>query len=186
MAPTPHHPLHLAGACKDAAAHPQHGHHRTTSCTTCSVRSPGMCTPQASGEMPRHNRSRSALSCSFSPIDTTHLVPPFYARWSACRKRHFSGFGVLPGVGPGSRPKVAGDKSSRVFGQASHSADFVQVLIVSLQFSPPGLYRFRQFAQHRRVAPSRALQHMKRMIRRFNDVQRRSGTQLRADGNATT
>jgi hypothetical protein len=40
----------------------------------------------ASGEMPRHNRSRSALSCSFSPIDTTHLVPPFYASWSACRK----------------------------------------------------------------------------------------------------
>ena len=37
--------LELA-ACTDAAAHPQHGHRRTTCCTTCSVRSPGMCTPQ--------------------------------------------------------------------------------------------------------------------------------------------
>src|SRR5882672_3750637 len=52
MAPTPHHPLHLAGACKDATAHPQHGHHRTTSCTTCSVRSPGMCTPQRQAKCP--------------------------------------------------------------------------------------------------------------------------------------
>ena len=52
MAPTPHHPLHLAAACTDATAHPQHGHHRTTNCTTCSVRSPGMCTPHRQAKCP--------------------------------------------------------------------------------------------------------------------------------------
>src|SRR5260370_6657665 len=52
MAPTPHHPLHLAGACTDATAHPQHGHHRTTSCTTCNVRSQGTCTPQPQARCP--------------------------------------------------------------------------------------------------------------------------------------
>jgi len=57
----------------------------------------------ASGEMPRHDRSWSAPSCSFSPIDTTHLVPPFYARWATCRKSEgFSGFRVYRA--PWSRP----------------------------------------------------------------------------------
>ena len=52
MAPTPHQPLQLAVACTDATVHPQHGHHRTTYCRTCSVRSPGMCTPQRQAKCP--------------------------------------------------------------------------------------------------------------------------------------
>src|SRR6266446_9108252 len=68
-------------ACTDAIAHPQHGHHRTTSCTTCSVRSPGRCTPQRQARCPDTTalgrRSRLPL------LPSQHLVPPFYSRWVA-------------------------------------------------------------------------------------------------------
>src|ERR1700687_2321413 len=67
MAPTPHHPLHLGAACTDATAHPQHGHHRTTFCTTYSVRSPGMCTPQRQAKCPDTNAPGPRSRVPFLP-----------------------------------------------------------------------------------------------------------------------
>ena len=68
----------------DATAHPLHGHHRTTYCMTCSVRSPGRCTPQRQARFPDttapDRRSRLPL------LPSQHLVPPFYSRWAAYPK----------------------------------------------------------------------------------------------------
>jgi len=68
-APKPCRLHHQAAACTDATPHPQRGHRRTTSCRSRSVRSRGTSRPHP-GETPWHNRSRSSLSLSRSPIDT--------------------------------------------------------------------------------------------------------------------
>jgi hypothetical protein len=52
MAPMPPRPHHPAAACTDATAHPRRGHHRTTSHTLCSVRSPGRCRPRSQVRSP--------------------------------------------------------------------------------------------------------------------------------------
>src|SRR6266568_70070 len=46
----------------------------------------------------------------------------------------------------------------------------------------PGRYCFRQLLQHLGVVPSRPLQHMKRVICCFNNMQRRLRPEPRADG----
>jgi hypothetical protein len=43
---------HKVPACTGATAHPQHGHRRTTYCTSGSARLPGTCTPQRQAKRP--------------------------------------------------------------------------------------------------------------------------------------
>lgn len=76
--PMPRRLSHRAAPCTNATAHPQRGHHRTTSYTSCSVRSPGTCTPQRQARRP----DTIALGPrSRVPLPPRHLVPPFYSRW---------------------------------------------------------------------------------------------------------
>jgi hypothetical protein len=68
-------------SCTDATAHPQHGHHRTTSGTTGSVRSPGRCTPQR--QAGRHDTTALDRRSRLPLFPSQHLMPPFYSRWAA-------------------------------------------------------------------------------------------------------
>ena len=71
-------------ACTDATAHLQHGHHRTTSCTTCSVPSPGRCTPQRRARC--LDTTAPGRRSRLPGFPSQHLVPQFYSRWAAHRR----------------------------------------------------------------------------------------------------
>jgi hypothetical protein len=83
MAPIPGRPHHHAAACTDATAHPRRGHHRTTSYTSCSVRSPGRCRP--------HSLARRLDTTAPGPRSRLPFLPHASCRHStrvgrACRK----------------------------------------------------------------------------------------------------
>jgi hypothetical protein len=76
MAPMPRHPRpQAAPAYTNAIAHPQRGHHRTTRCTSGSVRSPGSCRP--------HHRVRRPDTNAPGPRSQFHFLSR--ARHTSCR-----------------------------------------------------------------------------------------------------
>ena len=113
-------------ACTDATAHPQHGHHRTTSCTTCSVRLPGRCTPQRQARCP--DTSAPGLCSPFLFLPSAHLVPPFYERRSATGK--VKAPLPLPGHYGHYRPVAVFSASSRFINQPVRN--FFPVIIVDI------------------------------------------------------
>src|ERR1700720_2212280 len=86
MIPMPRRPHHLAAACTDATAHPRRGHHRTTSYTSRSVRSPGRSRPHRQVRRPGTTAPSPRSHLPFLP-STRHTSSPFYSPWSACRRR---------------------------------------------------------------------------------------------------
>ena len=85
MAPTPRHPHHQEAACTDATGHPRRGHHRTTSYTSCSVRSPGRCSPH---RLVRHPDTTA-------PSPRSHF--PFLPSTRHTPRRHSTRLGLFAG-----------------------------------------------------------------------------------------
>jgi hypothetical protein len=81
----PRRPHHQAATCTDATAHPRRGHHRTTSYTSCSVRSPGSCR--------LHRQVRRPGTTAPSP--RLHL--PFLPSTRHTPRRHSTRLGLFAG-----------------------------------------------------------------------------------------
>jgi hypothetical protein len=79
MVPMPRRPHHLAAACTDATAHPRRGHHKTTSYTSRSVRSPGRSRPHRQVRRPGTTAPSPRSHLPFLP-STRHTPSPFYSR----------------------------------------------------------------------------------------------------------
>jgi len=78
----PRRPHHQGATCTDATAHPRRGHHRTTSYTSCSVPSPGRCTPHRQA---RHPGTTAPSPCSRVPfLPSTRHTPRRHSTSPVC------------------------------------------------------------------------------------------------------
>src|SRR4029077_18137939 len=82
-------PHHRAATCTDATAHLRRGHHRTTSYTSCSVRSPGRRTPHRQARHPDTTALSPRSHVPFLP-STRHTPRRHSTRLSVCRRSESS------------------------------------------------------------------------------------------------